>query len=49
MSGGAPDPGLSAVIGKRRQLINLAYRRLHPACLDRLGHTDNPYDSEAVA
>jgi RNA polymerase sigma-70 factor (ECF subfamily) len=26
--GGAPDPGLSAVIGERRQLIDLAYRLL---------------------
>src|SRR6516165_6649876 len=25
---GAPDPGLSAVMGERRQLINLAYRLL---------------------
>ena len=26
--GGAPDPGLSAVMSERRQLINLAYRLL---------------------
>src|SRR5262249_50746176 len=26
--GGAPDPGLSAVVSERRQLINLAYRLL---------------------
>jgi DNA-directed RNA polymerase specialized sigma24 family protein len=25
---GRPDPGLSAIIGERRQLINLAYRLL---------------------
>ena len=26
--GGGPDPGLSVIIGERRQLINLAYRLL---------------------
>src|SRR5262244_4046553 len=26
--GGGPDPGLEAVVGERRQLINLAYRLL---------------------
>src|SRR5277367_5290873 len=26
--GGAPDPGLSAIMNERRQLINLAYRLL---------------------
>jgi RNA polymerase sigma-70 factor (ECF subfamily) len=25
---GRPDPGLSAIIGERRQLFNLAYRLL---------------------
>ena len=27
-AGGAPAPGLNAVVGERRQLINLAYRLL---------------------
>src|SRR5215468_10248374 len=39
--GGRPGPGLDAIMGERRQLINLAYRLLTTVasriCLDLLG------------